>query len=277
MDRKRRAFTLIELLVVIAIIGMLAALLIPAVQSARESARRAHCTNNQKQLTLGILQHESRSRSFPGFVNNLKTQRAYQVGTPPNVETFTSIDVSWVVVLLPSLEREDLYKSWLDPASGRQMTAPLREAFCPSDPPGAVRSIDSPLSYVVNCGSDLPSDNRDQVPWNTRAFGVFFNASSGPRPGTTDSQVSLAYLRAHDGSGATILLSENIRMGAQRFLGEHRHGRSRLHLGDRRRPGLAVPDQPAPRLGRSAALILSSGRRGRVILRRPPAVSQREY
>lgn len=90
MLASRKAFTLVELLVVIAIIGILIALLLPAVQAAREAARRSQCTNNLKQITLGLLNYHQTHGRFP----------------PPG---FSSNQASWLVVLLPFIEQKPLF------------------------------------------------------------------------------------------------------------------------------------------------------------------------
>jgi prepilin-type N-terminal cleavage/methylation domain-containing protein len=97
----RSAFTLVELLVVIAIIGILVALLLPAVQSAREAARRMQCGNNLKQLGLGLQNYHDTYKSFPmaNFV--------YLNPTNSNVNTG-----SWAVAVLPFIEQSPLYDQY---------------------------------------------------------------------------------------------------------------------------------------------------------------------
>ncbi len=92
------AFTLVELLVVITIISMLMGLLLPAVQSAREAGRRGTCMNSQKQLATAMLTYESSRRYFPGYANWIGANH--------------TIPGSWVVALLPMLEKTDMYNLW---------------------------------------------------------------------------------------------------------------------------------------------------------------------
>ncbi len=101
---RRRGFTLIELLVVIAIIGVLIALLLPAVQAAREAARRAQCTNNMKQLALAAMNYESSSGCFPG---------GSYTGTlfnPPHWSHYPE-GFSEFVRMLPFFEQSPMYNS----------------------------------------------------------------------------------------------------------------------------------------------------------------------
>src|SRR5580765_5596268 len=107
LARSRRGFTLVELLVVIAIIGVLVALLLPAIQAAREAARRAQCLNNLKQMGLAILNYESAKKSYPrGRWNLLPTDTSkHSVADRPSSK---SNDASWTVVALPYAEEQSV-------------------------------------------------------------------------------------------------------------------------------------------------------------------------
>ena len=125
-DRIRPGFTLVELLVVIAIIGILIALLLPAVQAAREAARRMQCTNNLKQIGLAL-------HNYHGAMGCLPFASAYNVA--PNTGT-------WAAFVLPYLELQPLYdqfdfnRNMKDPVNQLAVTTVVAAYICPSDPAG---------------------------------------------------------------------------------------------------------------------------------------------
>lgn len=116
-------FTLVELLVVIAIIGVLVALLLPAVQAAREAARRIQCSNNLKQLGLATLTFESARGHFP---------ISYGTGWD-NAGGIRQPGAGWILSTLPYLEQQSLYESFVaaDAFKGKSPKTNL----CPDNPP----------------------------------------------------------------------------------------------------------------------------------------------
>ncbi len=128
---RNRGFTLVELLVVIAIIGILIALLLPAVQAAREAARRMQCKNHLKQLGLAVLTYESTHRTFPPSASFPRI--------PNNLDTTTVHWANWVVLVLPFFEQQTLYDSFdfsvpiSDPINRQPRGTQISEMLCPSD------------------------------------------------------------------------------------------------------------------------------------------------
>lgn len=175
MNRRidRRAFTLVELLVVIAIIGVLVALLLPAVQQAREAARRMQCTNNLKQLGLAMHNHHDTFGALPPLGNlavdgNWGGNRSY----------------AWTIYILPYIEQTALNDNIRSQADVPGLPSPWSTAnntwenqnwqvdidgfICPSDsPPIDRRESPSLLNYKACVGDDYhqnqfrPSDGRD--------------------------------------------------------------------------------------------------------------------
>lgn len=162
----RVAFTLVELLVVIAIIGILIALLLPAVQAAREAARRSQCTNNLKQIVLAAHTYHDSYNAFP----------ARQAGTGTIPSGGLRLRMSAFVALAPYYEQKQLYDQciqansapWSDQAWWRVIIPTLN---CPSDagltpPTGAHRGM---VSYAFCAGDSYvssvvqPSERTDQA------------------------------------------------------------------------------------------------------------------
>lgn len=198
----KRGFTLVEMLVVIAIIGMLAGMLLVAVQAARNAARRSQCMNNQAELGKAILNYATTKDKFPpGFTRQ------------PNVPAGNPIPaVGWVLEMLPYIEQTPVYQifqanGWAALPPGQKFEISL--LICPSRNP---TEGPAPLSYVVNSG--MP-DNRAPAtgtPTDWQQNGVFFDEFTPVVLNTAIPRVQtdLAYISKRDGTQFTVLLSENI-------------------------------------------------------------------
>jgi prepilin-type N-terminal cleavage/methylation domain-containing protein/prepilin-type processing-associated H-X9-DG protein len=184
----QQAFTLVELLVVIAIIGVLVALLLPAVQAAREAARRTSCVNNITQLGLSLHSYEFHHESLPpGCTNPDGPVRSEPQG----------IHVSWIVKVLPYMEQNAMWRKF-DQSAGAyaEKNAEIRAAQitvleCPSDA-GEYHNADRTVarSGYAGCHHDV------EAPIDANNHGLLFLNSH------------IRYSDIYDGSSNTLLLGE---------------------------------------------------------------------
>ena len=166
----RKAFTLVELLVVIAIIGILVALLLPAVQAAREAARRMQCSNNLGQLILAVQNYEMAFRSFPcGTVND----------TGPIANKPVGYHHNWISQILPFIEESVTYDhidfgvGVYDDKNSEVRKVGVRVFACPSAYNGRQEMW---LTNYAGCHNDL------EAPINADNHGVFvLNNAIRPR------------------------------------------------------------------------------------------------
>ncbi len=204
--KHRAAFTLVELLVVIAIIGLLTALVVPAVQAARERARQGFCLNNIRNIGLAMVSHATNKTTFPGRVNLVKRSgNSYGIA-------------SWVAKTLPEMDNTALWDTFLtQPNFAFQTGSYVGLMVCPSD---VQANKEMPwLSYGANCGVWDVWQMKNAVGQyaDLRMGGVCLDEIRNPLTPGMPRNVNFGlskssdpgYLSAHDGTSNTILLAEN--------------------------------------------------------------------
>ena len=199
----RGGFTLIELLVVISIIGVLIGLLLPAVQAAREAARRVQCVNNLKQVGLALQNYHDSLGAFPmGYAAR---------GRFVDGQTDTVPGWGWATMILPQLEQRTVFDAVNfslaveSPQNTTVIQTSITAYLCPSDvtsgqfavldPLGTVLATMTPSSYAACVGNDL-TDSTTGLNNDGRGNGVMFR----------NSAIRLADIT--DGSSQTILVGE---------------------------------------------------------------------
>lgn len=219
---RRRGFTLVELLVVIAIIGILIALLLPAVQAAREAARRSQCTNNLKQFALAAHNYHDVHKALPAYGYISYIQGAGWSASAGNLWQGMSAHT----MMLPYMEQTAIYdsidwnKTWYDnPTAVRNIT--IETFLCPSDVrplrnSGDIWSGGPGCNYAVSAGPTLcwvrnGDGNCDQYAAWPGAFQAYRVTTFADFLDGTSNTVLMSEVLRGDGSGSVYSPGEPVR------------------------------------------------------------------
>ena len=211
--RRNNGFTLVELLVVIAIIGILVALLLPAVQAARESARRTQCLSNVKQIGVAHHNYHSVMESFPpGMRWELPILAAIS----------TSFERNWVIDILPYLEQQNVHDAFdfsVPISEDKNSTARgtvIPSLLCPSDASATGGPFMGRTLSSFGTGDDVDSWARGNYAGNGDNIRASEETKDPQRIGVLRKNLSTRIAQILDGTSHTILVAE-IRIG----LNEH--------------------------------------------------------
>ena len=210
----RTGFTLVELLVVIAIIGILVALLLPAVQAAREAARRLQCGNNLKQIGLALLNYEGTFRIFPPASTG---PSGTAVPPPPYRHGWVAMTLSWI-------EQDNVQQGynfnvhWYDPPNADVIQVPLAVYHCPSADFGRTATSKAAVFGVRTAAAwDYASVNvSSYVP------GYAGTANAERRKGVMNDREASRIADIMDGTSNTLMVSEDANRPQLWVRGRHR-------------------------------------------------------
>jgi len=208
-----RGFTLVELLVVIAIIGILVALLLPAIQAAREAARRTQCLNNLKQIGLAFQLHADAQEIFPtgGFGQWAKRMTD---GTSPKEREFGNRgrpliapkqNWGWAYQILPYIEQQALWGSRVEDV----LPVPVAAYFCPTRGPNRVFEVQGGMRAMIDYAGNGGSSNA-----GASAYAMMGNGKDGVvvrvsnHPNVTYGPTVIPGRQIEDGTSFTLMVGE---------------------------------------------------------------------